>query len=160
MTHPYFVYRARTYIAHAGGDPAVAGPLAAWAEAHAPSAYPDPVPGVLVGEDGTLHAEIRKGSLARNPHKRGAWRVTDLHTDIARDVIGREQLQFAIAKLRRTLADQGLPSGVIEASYSDVCMGRCVCGEQHRRPYPDTDPRSRRATPSPASRARFEEAPY
>jgi hypothetical protein len=57
----YFDAKAREAFAAAGGDPALTGPLAQWAEA---ARDRDDVAGVIVAEDGTIIAEtIRRGHL-------------------------------------------------------------------------------------------------
>lgn len=55
----YFEAKAREAFANAGGDPALTGPLAAWAET---AKHRDDVHGVIVAEDGTIVAEtVRQG---------------------------------------------------------------------------------------------------
>lgn len=64
--HPYFTAKAEDVIAGAGGDPAVAGPLARWAQ-EARRQPPVPGSGVIVGLDGTLLADyvtVKEGLLS------------------------------------------------------------------------------------------------
>lgn len=110
----YFVGKARAVLERAGGDPDVAGPLAAWAQsAHA---YGDPQVGVVVARDGVVVASTRH--TPAGPTSPGATYVRDVVYDGDTDQIGRE-LGLALTVLARRRPDAPL----IYVRYSEVCQG-------------------------------------
>lgn len=111
---PYFAAKAAAVIIKAGGDPALSGPLAAWAQDQR-AAGPDRQVGVLVASDGRLLAATRRTDY--DPICATASYVTEMLDTSDDRVVGRE-VGLAAGQLRYTT---GL--GVIHVTTSDVCLG-------------------------------------
>ena len=107
-THPYFVARARAWMARAGGRPQDADALARWARTARLAGLDDR--GVIIGRDGTLVAETRR--------RRGHYYVEP--GDMARLGLttGSTELGAAMGAVRRAVGQ-----AVAHAVYWEVCCG-------------------------------------
>ena len=128
MSHKYFRAQADDMFAQAGGDPANAGPLAAWAENTRLHRDWQRL-GVIVAYDGTLIAETVRLNIMVGIT---AVYVVDLLVELPdpEDVDG-VLLDLAVASIRRQL---GAP--VIHVPAWSTCSGRSrgvVCAGVPRR---------------------------
>lgn len=114
-TRPYFTAQARKAFTEAGGDPAHADALAAWADALRTGPSYDSRIGVIVREDGTLLAETRH--VPATGWSPGAtYVVTEL--DPAAAEVRDQEVGLACGALRRITGQ-----GVIHVTASKVCTG-------------------------------------
>lgn len=111
MTHEYFIWKARTVLSAADGDPEVAGPLADWAEAA--KAVGDRRVGVIVAEDGRLLAETR---FSGGPV--GAHYVRSTVVEEVRRYVVKLEVGLALGQIGKAAGMQ-----VIHVRYSEVCEG-------------------------------------
>lgn len=111
--HPYFEAKARKVIQDAGGDPAVAGALAVWADRVRASG--DDRRGVIVAEDGEIIAETER--------RENATYVTEADRQRLALINGNE-LGLARAELRRRLG-----KNLIHVRAWEVCTGQSVSSE-------------------------------
>lgn len=101
QVHPYFMEKAEAVMRRAGGDPAVAGPLAAWAQQA--KGQDQTTGGVIVGRDGTILAayeQVQEGPLCtlrvtREDERRWGLGGTSV-LDLATAMIGRKAGQPVI----------------------------------------------------------------
>ena len=125
--HGYFVDKARTVFAKAGGHPDRSDALAAWAQDA--KAIGDSRRGVIVAETGEILAETRyTPSTASSP---GATYVT------TGDVKGRE-VGLAMGALQRMTGHL-----VIHVKYGEVCQGAGRTGRPRKHDEPLVDLRVR-----------------
>ncbi|MGH3503875.1 MAG: helix-turn-helix domain-containing protein [Nocardioidaceae bacterium] len=110
--HPYFVRKARQALADAGGDPSVAGALAAWADDAKQTK--DLRAGVIVAEDGEIVAETRY--TPATPSTPGAAYVTG--EDSKRWGLRGNQVGIALGQIRQQTGRR-----LIHVTYSEVCQG-------------------------------------
>lgn len=105
--HPYYTARAELVLRQAGGDPALAGPLAAWAQdAHRVG---DTRRGVIVAETGAILAETRY--VPSTVGSGGATYVTS-------GALEFYELGMAIGKIERQHGAR-----CIHVTFSQVCLG-------------------------------------
>lgn len=107
--HPYFTDKARNVFAAAGGDPANAGELAAWAQRVRPTN--DSRLGVVVAETGRIVAETRYV-----PGRVGASYVTAV-TDPADDDLVNREVGLAGGALTFRHGQ------TVHVKFSQVCLG-------------------------------------
>jgi len=109
--HPYYIAKAREIFTRAGGDPANAMPLAAWAQETktAIDADPDAIReiGVLVSEDGQIRAEI--GLYGTEPR---AWYVNNSEYEVAKNLISDK----ACARIGREIGQKLIQVNIWEAA--------------------------------------------
>ena len=112
MTQPYFLHRARDVFSTAGGDPALAGPLAAWAQETRESGRDRDNPRAIVAEDGTIVATAHR--VGRDP---SAWYIDETEQTTEWGVAS-VVTDMALGAIKRAIGQR-----VIEVSASDVCRG-------------------------------------
>lgn len=117
----YFAHKARAVLRTAGGDPADAGPLAQWAQAAWTRGHPVEATrrGVIVGQDGTLHAETgyTRGDVTTPGATYGTRPLTEAGHAAVQGGLGLE-VGLALGRVAHTA---GHP--VIHVTYSQVCSG-------------------------------------
>lgn len=113
MNEDYFDAKAREVFTKREGDPADAGPLAAWARANVDS---DSRCGVIVAKDGRLVAETKH--TPGGPSTPGGTYVTSVADGIDGTDIRNREVGLAMGALTRQLR---MP--VIHVKHWEVCRG-------------------------------------